>query len=81
MRANKPRAGENDECLWAQSKLTTAGDTGENAARPEAQSKDKTHENYVRVPQGTTMGTGWPAKFWEIRSAVAQKCVETANPA
>ena len=61
MRANRPNVGENDECLGAQSKLTTAGDTGENAVCPEAQSINKIHENCLRVPRGTTLGTGSPA--------------------
>ena len=56
-----PKVGENDECLGAQSKLTTAGDTGENAVCPEAQSINKIHENCLRVPRGTAMGTGSPA--------------------
>ena len=69
MRANKPSVGENDECLGAQSKLTTAGDTGENAVCPEAQSINKIHENCLRVPRGTTMGTSSPALedvFWTL---------------
>ena len=69
MRGNMPSVGENDECLGAQSKLTTAGDTGENAVCPEAQSINKIHENCLRVPRGTTMGTGSPALedvFWTL---------------
>ena len=63
------KVGENDECLGAQSKLTTAGDTAENAVCPEAQSTNKIHENCLRVPRGTTMGTGSPALedvFWTL---------------
>ena len=61
MRANRPKSSENGECLGAQSKLTTAGDTGENAVCPEAQSINKFHGNCLRVPRGTAMGTGSPA--------------------
>ena len=61
MRANRLSVGENDEGLGAQSKMTIAGDTGENAVCPEAQSINKIHENCLRVPRGTAMGTGSPA--------------------
>ena len=36
MRAKRPSACKNDECLGAQTKWITAGDTGENAVCPEA---------------------------------------------
>ena len=61
MRANIPKVGENDECLGAQSKMTIAGDTGEKAVCPEAQSINKFRGNCLRVPRGTAMGTGSPA--------------------